>query len=337
MMDCSNGDSDDDAKFPPIKLLLKKKISDEYILHSAVNNLVQGQFAVVLTTHEILQFDVTKQTKILSVKGHEKSITGIKFSSKTPSLLFTSSIDGNIHAWDLRSSTSPVQSFSDDSDGPLKPLTCFDFNLDETHLCAGTELIRSDSFILFWDQRTSEKLGGYWNSHTDEITQVQFSSTCDSGLATSSVDGLINIFDLTQSTDDEALINTLNTECSVNKFAWGLDDHVSCITGNEEYQFWSVEETKPSVSSSRESISTDSQCNIDYLIDTFVAGQSFCLAAGTNKGSVQLYCQKKKSLKTIGLLKNGHTDIVRTISYNKGHFLLTGGEDGQICTWKISL
>ncbi|GFW91332.1 hypothetical protein TNCV_737462 [Trichonephila clavipes] len=55
------------------------------------------------------------------------------------------------------------------------------------------------------------------------------------------------------------------------------------------------------------------------------------------RGSIQLYCQKKKSIKTIGLLKNGHTDIVRTISYNKGHFLLTGGEDGQICTWKITL
>ncbi|GFR28556.1 WD repeat-containing protein 89 [Trichonephila clavata] len=335
-MDCLDGDSDDVAKCQPIKLLSKKKISDEYILNSAVNNLVQAQSAVVLATHEVLQFDVTNETKILCVKGHEKLITGIKFSSKTPSLLFTSSVDGKIHAWDLRSSTSPVQSFLDDTDGSLKPFTCFDFNMDETHLCAGTELIRDDSFILFWDQRTSKTLGGYWNSHTDDITHVQFSSTCDSGLATSSLDGLINIFDTTQSSEDKALINTLNTECSVNKFAWALDDHVSCITGNEEYQFWSVEETKPSVLS-REDISTDSKCKIDFLIDTFVAGQSFCLATGTNSGSVQLYRRKKKFLKNIGSLKDGHTDIVRTISYNKGHCLVTGGEDGRICTWKISL
>ncbi|GFS49407.1 WD repeat-containing protein 89 [Nephila pilipes] len=333
----SNAVSINSRNFPSIKLLSQKKITNEYIVNSAVNNQVQAQLAVVLTTNEVLHWDIINQVKLLSIKGHGKSITGIKFSTETPSVLFTGSLDGQIHVWDLRSSASPVQTFSDDSDGPLKPFTCFDLNLDEKFLCAGTELIRDDSFIIFWDRRTSKSFGGYWNSHTDEITHVEFSSTCNSSVATASLDCLINIFDLTQSTEDDALVNTLNTEASVIKFTWGTDDHISCITGNEDYQFWSAEQTKPLLLKTRDDISLDSESKIDCLINTFQASQSFYLAAGTYHGSVQLYCQKGKHLKSVGLLADGHTDVVRTISYNKGHCLVTGGEDGQICTWKICL
>ncbi|XP_055948600.1 WD repeat-containing protein 89-like [Argiope bruennichi] len=337
VVDSANGDSLTNGNTSYVKLVSKQNITKEYILHLAVNNQAQPQLAVALSTNEILYFDVMTQAKSTTYKGHEKSVTGIKFSQETPSTFYSSSVDGSVLVWDSRSGASPVQTFSDDSDGPAKPLTCFDLNSDEAYVCAGTELIRQDSFLLFWDRRTGMNVGGYWNSHTDEISHVQFHSSCNYGLASSSVDGLINIYDLTQNNEDEALTNTLNTETSVNKFTWGPDDHISCITGTEEYQFWSAAQTSPTLSMTRDDLTDLSECKIDYLVDTFLANQSFYLVSGTNDGSLHLYRQKKKHLKPANVLNNGHTDIVRAIIPIKGNCLVTGGEDGQLCTWRISL
>lgn len=39
-------------------------------------------------------------------------------------------------------------------------------------LCAGSQLADDDAYLVFWDNRNTGPLGGYWNSHTDDITQV---------------------------------------------------------------------------------------------------------------------------------------------------------------------
>lgn len=40
-------------------------------------------------------------------------------------------------------------------------------------LCAGSLLVEDDAYLVFWDQRNhNQPLGGYWNSHTEDITQV---------------------------------------------------------------------------------------------------------------------------------------------------------------------
>lgn len=93
-------------------------------------------------------------------------------------------------------------------------------------MAGGTELIDGDSFILFWDARypTSKTqsrktlLGGYWESHTDDVTTLAFHPTRRDVLASGSTDGLVNIFDLTQPNEDSALMHSLNTESSVVSF-----------------------------------------------------------------------------------------------------------------------
>jgi hypothetical protein len=63
---------------------------------------------------------------------------------------------------------------SDDTEGSekLKPLSDFDIASNSRFICGGTELINDDAFLLFWDVRSTDLLGGYWESHTDDITQV---------------------------------------------------------------------------------------------------------------------------------------------------------------------
>lgn len=102
-------------------------------------------------------------------------------------------------------------------------MASFDISCDEKLIAGGTEHIGGDAFILFWDIRqTNSKiksknnlLGGYWESHMDDITHLTFHPTKRDVLASGSTDGLINIFDLTQSSEDLALTYSLNTESSV--------------------------------------------------------------------------------------------------------------------------
>lgn len=60
----------------------------------------------------------------------------------------------------------------DDTDAELKPLSCFDVSCDGRFLVAGTEVFKDDAFLLFWDIRSTNLLGGYWDTHQEDITQV---------------------------------------------------------------------------------------------------------------------------------------------------------------------
>lgn len=52
------------------------------------------------------------------------------------------------------------------------PLLSFDTDATSRLLCGGSEHTDGDAFLIFWDLRSSKILGGYWESHDDDITQV---------------------------------------------------------------------------------------------------------------------------------------------------------------------
>lgn len=108
-------------------------------------------------------------------------------------------------------------------DGKLRPFSSFDISNDDRFAVAGSEHVGGDAFILFWDLRYNngrmkEKcnlLGGYWESHIDDVTALSFHPTKPDYLASGSTDGLINVFDLTKDSEELALKYSLNTESSV--------------------------------------------------------------------------------------------------------------------------
>lgn len=61
----------------------------------------------------------------------------------------------------------------DDTDDSLKPLSCFDVSCDGRFLVGGTDELKDDAFLLFWDVRNTKLLGGYWDTHQGDITQVK--------------------------------------------------------------------------------------------------------------------------------------------------------------------
>jgi len=48
----------------------------------------------------------------------------------------------------------------------------FDVNCNGQYLCAGTEQIQKDAYLLLFDSRNTKLMSGYWESHTDDVSHV---------------------------------------------------------------------------------------------------------------------------------------------------------------------
>lgn len=89
-------------------------------------------------------------------------------------------------------------------------------------------------------------------------------------LATGSTDGLINLFDITETSEEDALRHSLNTESSVSKVRWHGDNVLSCLTHTEAVQLWNVDGAGPDVQFTRDKVGEMLQrphMNDTYLID----------------------------------------------------------------------
>ena len=80
----------------------------------------------------------------------------------------------NVQVWDTRSCSSVASLTLSDTKNKKKNFNCVAVN--KTGLVvAGTEQVKDESFLMFWDLRQSGRLqGGYWESHCDDITSVSF-------------------------------------------------------------------------------------------------------------------------------------------------------------------
>lgn len=146
-----------------------------------------------------------------------------------------------------------------------KPINCFDININDRIVCAGTEQVDKESHLLFFDVRQRSLLGAYWDrsvyyafigncdslsieifSHEDDITDMKFHSKNPDLIVSGSTDGLICVFDISQTDEDDALLCTLNTESSVGSIDWHETalgkDLVSCITHTNDLQFYNMED-----------------------------------------------------------------------------------------------
>lgn len=54
-----------------------------------------------------------------------------------------------------------------------KPLLTFDVSCDGKVICGGTEKIKHDSFLMFWDTRSSNILKEHTDFHEDDISHVR--------------------------------------------------------------------------------------------------------------------------------------------------------------------
>lgn len=76
-------------------------------------------------------------------------------------------------------------------------------------------MVEDDSYLMFWDVRYAKILGAYWESHSDDVTAVRFHPSQVHSLSSGSTDGLLNVFNLMEPAEDDALLYSFNTNSSV--------------------------------------------------------------------------------------------------------------------------
>lgn len=81
-------------------------------------------------------------------------------------------------------------------------------------------------------------------------------------MASGSTDGLINVFDINQTDEDDALVYCLNTESSVQTISWHKKPNdifeerntISCITHTNDFHLYDVEESETILAQNRSEI-----------------------------------------------------------------------------------
>jgi WD40 repeat protein len=331
-------------------------LDETYVLHLDRNGT---HFAAALSNTDLIVSDrdslVTKQTHR---KAHDDTISGLGFSKENADLLYSSSHDGTVKLWDLRmDSSKAAMTFSQEKTKTgAKPLTSFDSSRNGWLLCVGTEKSPKDAFLLFWDARnpkSSSVLGGYWNSHDDDVTAVRFHPTNADRMATSGTDGIVNVYDLTESNEDDALETSINTESSVQRLSWfhrnssaNDADSLCCLTHTEEAVLWRVDDVAPFKTFTREDACVGMRrkvTEVAYYADAFerAPGELLFLAGSSDEkrpclrmAAVNKKASRMKSSADLARPR-AKAGVTRCAAFDAvSGELVTGGEDGIVCLWK---
>uniref|UniRef100_A0A182IVM8 WD repeat-containing protein 89 n=1 Tax=Anopheles atroparvus TaxID=41427 RepID=A0A182IVM8_ANOAO len=306
--------------------------------------------AVGLSRKELQLYHVRDSGELALANGtfgkYKSGIRGVRFFNADSNSLVCCTEGGDIFLYDVRTGKE-VHRFEDTSEGLKKTMTSCDINQNDRVLCASSEEQKNgDSFLLFFDVRERTTLGSYWECHSDDITNVRFHPTNPDRLASASVDGLINVFDISKATEDDAMEYCFNVETSIDSINWHKDpngrDLVACITTTNDLHLYDVESQDSVAMFDRENITqairrtSAIDCNV---VGTHNYGNgSFFVLAGSNynKGSE---CLRTLKYDNKCLLPDrsfsGNRQIVRASVYNeKAQYLIATGESGLITLWK---
>ncbi|XP_034246533.1 WD repeat-containing protein 89 [Thrips palmi] len=320
-------------------------LQKNYICHMCGSSS-SGRIATASSNFSSSLYDLESLQSLAVFEEHTSPITNLRFHPNDPNQLISSSTDGTIRFWDTRKSGKSVLTFKDDTagSGKLKPFLSFDISKSGHFLCAGTEVFDGDAFLVFGDARSCKVLGGYWESHSDDITQVSFHPLIPDNVASGSSDGLINIYDLKKDTEDDALVDSLNTESTVDKLTWyllnGTHKGIACILDTMDVQLWTQDGAAPISTFSRKHVANStgwkaSKSNIINIHQTSSEDLLF-LAGGSVKESdrLALLQVKDKDLLVESELPGNKQRVRCSWFHPESGSLVTAGENGIISHWR---
>ncbi|XP_032091426.1 WD repeat-containing protein 89 [Thamnophis elegans] len=275
-------------------------------------------------------------------------LSDVRFAHTNENILFSAGSDGSLKCWDIRSSAvKPVQLFSG---SPSNVFISCDISCNDLVVCAGTEKVKEDAFIMFWDARgcpnsassSKKPLGVYSESHNDDVTKVCFHPNKPHLLASGSTDGLVNVFDINKDKEENALVSTCNSDSSVSFIGWAGKDYwqVYCMTHDEGFCYWDLAELDSEKSTTLlhiPDVREVENIKLDYLIGGVYHEQVDKLFAfgGMSTGSICLVECCAQGLNSVGILQGGHSATVRSFCWNMvDDSLFTGGEDAELLLWK---
>ncbi|KAI5464074.1 hypothetical protein BGZ63DRAFT_350143 [Mariannaea sp. PMI_226] len=136
-----------------------------------------------------------------SLQGHSRAITDVNWSAHHPDLLATCSVDGYIHAWDLRRPRQPVLTWCDWSSGASQ----VKYNRQNPHVLASAH----DQFLHIWDDRRTSQCIKTINAHKSKIYGLDWNRVRSTAIVSCSIDKSIRFWDYTnEDNQPEHIIET---------------------------------------------------------------------------------------------------------------------------------
>ncbi|XP_037948746.1 WD repeat-containing protein 89 isoform X2 [Teleopsis dalmanni] len=306
--------------------------------------------AAGISNGTIQLFDVVAERGLSALRsdftqtpGSGSTVCGLRFLDETSNCLLVGTTNGYVRLFDLRAQREQALFDTTSESSTSKTITSFDCNANSRILCAGKEKYQDNVFLLFFDIRERRKLGGYFESHTDDITSIRFHERDPDLLCSGSTDGYINVYNIKEETEEDALLTTINTESSVDRLNWHKNvyeqDIISCIT-HTDFMLYKCEDGDEISKFERPVISTaikrtnPANCNI-INVHNMVDNDMFLLV-GTNLRKGEVLRSLHVFNKTLVPLSNfeGNKQIVRESVYDmKTKCLLTAGETGIVSLW----
>ncbi|KAK9909388.1 hypothetical protein WJX75_001502 [Coccomyxa subellipsoidea] len=285
--------------------------------------------------------------------GHKGAITGLRLDADSPDLLLSSSLDGTVRGWDIRSGQQ-IQQFAAGKGMGLNALAVSDHTL-----AAGSE-----GCVYFWDRRSNEQLACFDDTHPEAVTQVLYHPQHASSFLSGSMDGLINVADFSDVglDEDDSFKAALNLDASVSRLGFYGEqaEQLWCLSHTDTLHLWDwqaacneeseggegpladVLDVKERLSE-KQSSSGQRLPSVDYVVGCSYSLGALSIAGGSSCGSVSI-----SDVAVPGssgdectfsgcrlLLKGGHSDVVRSALWpsERSPVFFTAGEDARICAW----
>lgn len=321
-----------------------------YVLHLA--HAPPGTLAAALSNRQIKLYSLRESGLQFTgtLAGHTRTITSAQcpLPAEEPHTLVTSSADGTVREWDLRTGAE-ARAYSA---GPQE-ISCCATNGALVAAGAGDN-------VLFWDRRAGCAAARFTDTHFQDVTQVAFHPSRRSAFVSASEDGLIGVFDTGAGLDeDEGFQAALNIDTAVARlgFYGPGGEQMWCASGTESLHLW---EWAAACDDARDGgngalgQAADPRAALrlggkpaDYLIQCeYDAGaDQLAVAAGGCGGAAALFpvVQPPPGAAAADLrfgpaaatLAGGHTDIVRSLVWlgGAGPLWATGSEDARLCLW----
>ncbi|PGH35339.1 hypothetical protein GX50_01803 [[Emmonsia] crescens] len=258
-------------------------------------------------------------------------------------MIATSGRDGTVKLWDVRNKRrDAVLTVTTDKSAPVTALTC---SPDPCTIVAGTELVSSQSSVIFWDIRSpSQPCLQYVESHNDDITELQFHPTRYNVLLSGSTDGLVNIYDTTISDEDEALLQVVN-HGSIHRAGF-LGEHAIYALSHDEvfsiHPFNNPDENAVEPAAIQFGDLRPVLQN-DYVVQVLdVRGGTFVVSGKTSEQRLDLTPLVPSPKFDLDLANTWRVpgahgeELVRSVFLDdNSKTIFTCGEDGHVRSWKL--
>lgn len=134
----------------------------------------------------------------------------------------------------------------------------------------------------------SKPLQNYIESHNDDVTEVQFHPTLPRCLLSGSTDGLVNIYDISISDEDDALVQVQNHGSSISHAGFLSNSDFFALSHDETFSIYHLNEHGDSTNEPPPTVFGDLRPKLDceYVVEAIPSssgGVEAIIGAGSHR------------------------------------------------------